>query len=295
MENTMVRPNASLSRLETLAHQAKIYAAGATMNMLQLGRVFIEAKDMLKHGEFAAWCEENAGCSIRTAQNMMSAYTRFGDKPEFLEIGKSKLFKMLTLPEGSEEKFIADNDLKAMSSRDVDKAIREIKQAYTGSTGEPDGSEDEHASVPDEALVNELRSVKEDRDRLARENREMLDIRAKLNFEIREMRDGSAMDAQLIEEQQETINKLNTELDRFRVSQARGEMANNTSEMDSEAFRRAVQEFMGCVHQVPSMGSVFATMDHEERIVFDTLLKSVEAWAKGARSAIDTVEGRFVS
>ena len=295
MENKMINQNTNLSRLDTLAQEARMFAAGATMNMLQLGRVFIEAKTMLKHGEFAAWCDENAGCSIRTAQNMMSAYTRFGDKPEFLKIGKSKLFKMLTLPEGTEDQFVKENDVEHMSSREVDRAIKEAR-GDTEAVAAEEAKESEVLPPPDEKLVNELRAVKEERDRMAAQNIELLQQRNNLNHEISEMRSGSEFDAQMLQSQQETIDKLNDELNRYRVAEARGEVGrNNSNEMDADAFRKAVNDFMGEVHRIPLMGSVFATMDYEDRSVFDTLLKSIEAWTSGARRAINTIEGGFVS
>ena len=277
----------SIARLDQLAQEARMYVAGATMNMLQLGRVFIEVKQMLQHGEFAAWCEENAGCSIRTAENMMSAYSRFGDKPEFMSIGKSKLFKMLTLPAGTEEKFIAENDVAHMSSREVEQAIKETR-------GEVKNEPKETVNEVDEKLVSELRDTKADRDRIAESNKELIASRNKLQMELIEIRKGSDMDAELIQTQQDTIDQLNEELNRYRVSEARGEIGHISSDMNADTFRHAVQEFMGTVHQIPQMGSTFAVMDNSERIIFDTLLKSIEAWVKGARVAIDTVEGSVV-
>lgn len=298
MNQLQTQTTNEIARLESLAEEARHYAIGATFNMLQLGRVFIEAKKLLKHGEFAAWCDSNAGCSQRTAENMMSAYVRFGNKPEFTQIGKTKLFKMLTLPEGKEDQFIAENDIANMSSREVDQAIREVRgdaAAEKKETAKPEIAVKPAPAAPDETIINELRSIREERDRLAAQNKEMIDNRNRLYDEIRSLKDGSEQDNVLINDQQATIDSLNEELNRYRVAEARGDAGrNNGSEMNADAFRLAVHEFMGDVHQVPSMGSVFATMDNAERIVFDTLLKSVEAWCKGARKALDTIEGGFI-
>lgn len=293
--NTLVNRNADLSRLDSLAQEARTYAANATMYMLQLGRVFIEAKELLKHGEFAAWCDENAGCSMRTVQNMMNAYKRFGEKQEFLSIGKTKLLKLLTLPEGTEEQFVQDNDIANMSSREIESAIREARGSESDKKTVRE-TETEAQMPIDEKLVDELRTVKEERDRIVEQNKELLEARKRLNDEIKNIKSGSELDADLIQTQQNTIDQLNDELNRYRVAEARGESGRSEgNDMDAEAFRLAVHEFMGSVHQVPSMGSIFATMDNGERLVFDTLLKSVEAWVKGARRAIDTIEGGFVS
>ena len=274
-------------RLEELAQEARIYAENATMCMLQLGRVLIEAKSMLTHGEWAAWVERNTGASSRTAENMMAAYRRFGNKPEFMSIGKSKLFKMLTLPEGKEEAFAAEHDLEHMSAREVDRAIREAK-ADDIRNEEPD-------YAPDTAMVEELRSVKEERDRLQAMASDAIQARMESDRKLSEIQNGAIIDAQLIEQQQNTIDQLNEELNRYRVQEARGEQEHDIGdEMSAERFRRAVHEFMGSVHYVPQMGSAFATMRTDERQVFDTLLRSVEEWTAGARRAMNHVEGGFI-
>lgn len=117
-----------ISMLDGLAMQARTLRLNINMNMWQLARVFIEAKELLPHGEFGKWVEENADVSERTAQDMMASYKRFGGRPQFAELGQAKTFKLLPLPAGTEEKFLEEHDVQAMTAREVQEAVKKVRE-----------------------------------------------------------------------------------------------------------------------------------------------------------------------
>lgn len=43
-------------------------------------------------------------------------------------VDKSKLYKMLALPEGTEDTFIAEHDVGTMTSREVEEAVRQERE-----------------------------------------------------------------------------------------------------------------------------------------------------------------------
>ena len=93
----------SLSVIDGLAAQARALRLSINVNMWQLAKVFLEAKELVPHGEWEAWLSDNADVSVRTAQDMIAAYKRFGGKPQFEGLGQAKTFKLLPLPIGAEE------------------------------------------------------------------------------------------------------------------------------------------------------------------------------------------------
>ena len=58
-----------------------------------------------------------------------------------------------------------------------------------------------------------------------------------------------------------------------------------------DALAAAVNTFIGAVCRMPHMHGTFATMDGEMRREYAELLSTVEDWAKGARSALNTAGG----
>ena len=129
MEALAKHGGADLAVLDGLAKEARYYSESIATNMIQLGRVFTDAKKLVKHGEWGAWLRSNADCSERTAQQFMQVYGRFGENPAFARIGeRSKLFKMLALPPGTEDDFMDRNDVAGMSSREVDAAVKAFRE-----------------------------------------------------------------------------------------------------------------------------------------------------------------------
>lgn len=119
-----------LSQLPLLAAQARSYSENLAMNMFQLGRVFTEAKALVKHGEWGAWLRDNSGMSERSAQQLMAVYARFGSQPAFMGLEKSKLFKLLSLPAGQEDDFAQEHDLEDMTAREVEAAVKRARAEF---------------------------------------------------------------------------------------------------------------------------------------------------------------------
>ncbi len=61
-----------------------------------------------------------------------------------------------------------------------------------------------------------------------------------------------------------------------------------------DVFSAAVREFIGTCAQMPHMAATFSRMDNEAVNRYFQLLKTVESWADGARTALETVNGGIV-
>lgn len=116
--------NKDVSVIDGLATQARALRTSIELNLWQLARIFIEAKPLVQRGGWEKWLEDNAGVSVRTAQDMMATYKRFGGKPQFEGLTKSQMFRLLPLPEEAEEKFMQEHDVAAMTSREIEKAVK---------------------------------------------------------------------------------------------------------------------------------------------------------------------------
>lgn len=73
---------AEIAAIDSLAAQARTLRANIDLNMWQLARVFVEAKELVPHGEWQGWLRENADVSVRTAEDMMAAWKRFGGRED---------------------------------------------------------------------------------------------------------------------------------------------------------------------------------------------------------------------
>ena len=280
--------------LDNLAMQAKTYIQNARMNLLQLGRVLAEAKPLVPHGEWENWVKTNTSMSKRAAEQYMQAYAEFGLNPQIAELGTTKTLKLLPLTEDEREKLLSENDVSSMSTRQLDEAIRKqkkeaLKEARQEVQGELEKERTARIAAEQRAkaaesrppevtkeLSDKLRSHKEQMERLTREN-------SILKQEIRE-RDEE------LEEQQADYNRAQEELLNIKSQVAKGDAERvPTDQLTVDAFASAVRAFIGACARMPHMSATFSAMSQIDKNEYDELLRTVEAWAKDSRKALDSV------
>lgn len=300
------------SRLDGLAMEARLLTAGVAMNMLQLGRVFSEAKPLVPAGEWQNWIRDNACVSVRTAEQYMQAYSTFGTNPDIANLGQSKVLKLLPLPEAEREMFLETHDVQNMTVREVDTAIKEAREQAQAEISRErelrlaaEHKAAELASRPPEvpeSLTASLREKDEVIDRQWTElerlkviGQEQLAEANKLRRENADLLRDVKDQADMLQEAQENYDQVQRELLDAKSAIARGEVDRATSDrLTSDVFARAVRQFMGDVARMPHMRTAFAMMGAEEKAEFDELLSTVESWAVDARKALDTTAGEGV-
>lgn len=304
----MTQQNA-LTPLHVLAQEARLYSESFVLNTINLGRVLTEAKKQVKHGEWADWVRENAGgMSVRNAQQFMQAYARFGDKEAFAGIDKSKMYKMLSLPAGTEDAFIEQNDVANMSSREVEEAVRKVRaemnmqlvqerKARKEAEERADELEREKDSVPEEVKDNLIRQMNKN-DELKKEislaehenrllNQEIMSLKRETLSLKRDLEDRDEM---LAEAQQEH-ERVRTELLNMQSAAAKGDAERvPVDEFTVEVFSSAVRQFVGTCARMPHMRNTFAVMALSEKNAYEELLCTVEGWARDARAALNTID-----
>lgn len=97
--------------------------------VLTIGRCLIEAKDMLRHGEWLPWLAEKVGYSEKTAQNFMRLAREFSNPQAIADLGATKALKLLALPADEREQFVADHNVIDMTTRQLEAAIKERDEA----------------------------------------------------------------------------------------------------------------------------------------------------------------------
>lgn len=300
------------SRLDGLAMEARLLTAGVAMNMLQLGRVFSEAKPLVPAGEWQNWIRDNACVSVRTAEQYMQAYSAFGTNPDIANLGQSKVLKLLPMPEAEREMFLETHDVQNMTVREVDTAIKEAREQAQAEISRErelrlaaEHKAAELASRPPEvpeSLTASLREKDEVIDRQWTElerlkviGQEQLAEANKLRRENADLLRDVKDQADMLQEAQENYDQVQRELLDAKSAIARGEVDRVTSDrLTSDVFARAVRQFMGDVARMPHMRTAFAMMGAEEKAEFYELLSTVESWAVDARKALDTTAGEGV-
>lgn len=109
-------------------------------NSIEIGRRLVEAKAIIKHGEWGQWLETSVNYSQRTANNLMKIFTEYGSKQislfgdsnsqAFANLSYSQAVALLSIPDIEErENFVKENEVVNMSTRELQQAIKDKEKA----------------------------------------------------------------------------------------------------------------------------------------------------------------------
>lgn len=141
MNNEQMTERTEERTLGIVAAEIRALTASMLCNVIEIGRRMCEAKEMLGHGEFLPWIEEHTGYSKSTANNFMRLFKEYGESQQSLfgtgvsnvqtygHLSVSKALALLALPAGEREEFVAETDVDAMSTRELQEAIRAREEA----------------------------------------------------------------------------------------------------------------------------------------------------------------------
>ncbi|MGG4462626.1 DUF3102 domain-containing protein [Micromonospora provocatoris] len=105
-------------------------------NSIEIGRRLVEAKELVAHGEWTKWLEESVDYSKSTANNFMKIFEQYGAdqfslfgsdaKSQALgNLSYTQAVAILGIPEADRETFVKENDVENMSTRELQKAVKE--------------------------------------------------------------------------------------------------------------------------------------------------------------------------
>lgn len=109
-------------------------------NSVEIGRKLVEAKELISHGGWGNWLEKSVDYSQSTANNLMKIFNEYGsDQITFLNsnsksqalgnLSYTQALVLLGIPSEEREDFVKENDIDDMSTRELQKAIKERDEA----------------------------------------------------------------------------------------------------------------------------------------------------------------------
>lgn len=125
------------AEVKELCQQARVTA---TMYAIEIGRRLVEAKELLPHGAWGKWLEEEVSFSQSTANNFMQLFQEYGgeqisvfgavsNSETIAKLPYTKALKLLAVPAGEREEFAREVGAESLSVRQLEEAIRERDEA----------------------------------------------------------------------------------------------------------------------------------------------------------------------
>ena len=204
--------------------------------ILTIGRCLIEAKDMLRHGEWLPWLNEQVELSERTAQKFMKLAREWSNPNTLADLGASKALMLLALPEGERDAFLEDHNVIDMSARQLEQAIKERDEARAAA--EQAAADQRMAEQARDKMAEDMKflnvrlaGAKEDREQalqdVARLESELAELKARpVEVAVETVVDQAAIDkarADAIAEMQEKLDKAKAAADKARDKQKQAE------------------------------------------------------------------------
>lgn len=216
--------------------------------ILTIGRCLIEAKDMLRHGEWLPWLNEQVELSERTAQKFMKLAREWSNPNTLADLGASKALMLLALPEGERDAFLEDHNVIDMSARQLEQAIKERDEARAAA--EQAAADQRMAEQARDKMAEDMKflnvrlaGAKEDREQamqdVARLEKELVELKARpVEVAVETVVDQAAIDkarADAIAEMQEKLDKARAAADKARDKQKQAEAS-------VEILKRSLEE-----------------------------------------------------
>lgn len=166
------------TEIRTLHRQAQ----GMILNYaIEIGRRLKEAKSLLEHGEWGEWLENEVDFSRSTANNFMKIFEEYGAKQVSLfgdansqtlgNLPYTHALKLLAVPAEEREEFAEANHVEDLSSRELDRLIKERDAAVRRAE---ESEERELAQADALAELEALRNKVETQEQMAGEGRAAL-------------------------------------------------------------------------------------------------------------------------
>lgn len=123
--------------IETITAEILTLKQNAGDAIIGIGQRLIEAKEMLPHGAWLPWLEEQVEFSERTARNFMRLAREWTNRQALADLGAAKALTLLALPPEERAQFMEehhtingeDKTVIDMTSRELEQAIRERDEA----------------------------------------------------------------------------------------------------------------------------------------------------------------------
>ncbi|MUG68659.1 DUF3102 domain-containing protein [Paenibacillus campinasensis] len=118
-------PDVIAAEIRSIDQQARQYFL---QSATEIGRKLKEAKELVPHGEWRDWLKQNVSYSQSTANNFMRIADEYADSQALANLSYTQAVALLSVPAEERETFVEEHNVKELSSRELQKIIKEKKE-----------------------------------------------------------------------------------------------------------------------------------------------------------------------
>ncbi|WP_144940157.1 DUF3102 domain-containing protein [Paenibacillus sp. 32O-W] len=146
-------PDVIAAEIRSIDQQAREFVLRSAV---EIGKRLIEAKELVKHGEWGKWLEQHVNYKQSTANNFMRIASEYADSSSAIaNLTYSQAVALLSLPAEEREEFAEQNNVKEMSTRELQQAIKDKQELERKLKEEQERLEAEKARAEEEKKKRE--------------------------------------------------------------------------------------------------------------------------------------------
>lgn len=216
--------------------------------ILTIGQCLNEAKDMLPHGEWLPWLNEQVGYSERTAQNFMRLAREFSNPQALADLGTTKALTLLALPPEEREQFAAEHNVVDMTSRQLERAIKdrdEARRAAEAAQADARTAEEVRAKMEaDMTVVNaSLAAARDEKAQAEREAARLEQELAELKARPVDVAVETVVDQEAVKKARaEAIAEMQAKLDKAKEAAAKAKYRQQEAEAKLDQVQQKLEE-----------------------------------------------------
>lgn len=259
--------------------------------ILTIGRCLIEAKDMLPHGEWKDWLADRVEFSERAAQRFMRLAREWSNPTALSDLGATKALTLLALPAEERERFMEDNNVIDMTTRQLEQAIKErdeARKAAEAAKAEASTAEQDRAKMAEDmALLNaRLAGAREDRERALHDAAKLEEELAELKNRPVDVAVETVADPEALEKARaDAVAEMQAKLDRAKERQKKAEAQAKEAQAALERTQAQLQD-----SERARKNAVLAS--DEDMATFQVLFQQAQDQANKMRGILLKLRGR---
>lgn len=226
----------------------------ALLGAIRIGRCFEELKELIPHGGWYEYIEENTGYTPKKVERFMKIAGEYGNENTTLgslfskttlmsDLSYTKALSLLTLPEEEVETFVENHDIKDMTVKELEAEIKALKEKNT----------DLEAAA--QKAQEERQKIEEDLD--------------KAWAEMKSIEGSGSVNQEELEAKEQEIQKLRADLEKNKESQSKLKDKIDQSEAETrkkveEALKKADEEAVKKIEEAKQHAREAANRELEE-------------------------------
>ncbi|KOR90641.1 hypothetical protein AM231_06015 [Paenibacillus solani] len=118
-------PDVIAVEIRSVDEQARKYML---QSAIDIGKKLKEAKELVPHGEWEGWLQDNVNYSQSTANNFMRLSEEYENSQAFANLSYTQAVALLSIPAEEREIFAEENKVGDLSTRELQTLIKEKKE-----------------------------------------------------------------------------------------------------------------------------------------------------------------------